>query len=193
MGGRQTRKRKLYPAIAIVGEGITESIYFSQMRQQEDLQFTVKPDMGKNSGVDSIVSKALDLLEKEYDKVFCAIDMDELVRDATLMRKYKKLRKEHDGEGLVFIETHPCTEFWFLLHYVFTTKPYTSYSQLQKELRKHLPSYEKTERYLAGNNIYKQLKPNQPAARSNAEKTVLTDAGNSRSEIHKILDYLGVK
>ncbi len=193
MGGRQTRKRKLYPAIAIVGEGITESIYFSQMRQQEDLQFTVKPDIGKSSGVDSIVNKALELLEKEYDMVFCVIDMDELIRDATLMKKYKELRKENDDKGLVFIETHPCTEFWFLLHYVYTTKAYTSYSQLQKELRKHLPSYEKTEKYLAGNNIYKQLKPNQPTARSNAEKTGSSGKGGSRSEIYKILDYLGVQ
>ncbi|MFW5758931.1 MAG: RloB domain-containing protein [Bacteroidota bacterium] len=94
MVGRQTKKRKLYPAIAIVGEGITESIYFTQLRQQEDIQFTVKPDYGKNSSMESIIEKALDFLQKEFDVVFCVIDMDEMNHNPTLKIKYEKLKKK---------------------------------------------------------------------------------------------------
>jgi hypothetical protein len=193
MAGRQMMKRKLYPAIAIIGEGITESIYFSQMRQQEDMQFTVKPDYGKNSGIESIIAKAIDLLDKEFDTVFCVIDMDEMHRDQKLMEKYEKLKKEHGSEQLVFIETNPCTEFWFLLHYEYTTKLFHNYRQLETLLKKHIPGYKKTEKFLAGNNIYNYLKPKQTNARNNAQKIPLANSGSSHSDIYKILDYLGIK
>lgn len=191
MAGRQTKKRKLYPAIAIIGEGITESIYFSQMRQEEDLQFTVKPDYGKNSSVESIVEKALDFLEKEFDIVFCVTDMDEMTRNQNLMDKYINLKKKHGSDRLVFIETNPCMEFWFLLHYTFTTKAFNNYKQLAKLLKKYLPAYDKTEKYLSGSKIYLQLKPKQANARNNAEQ--ITMEGASRSDVYKILDYLGIK
>jgi hypothetical protein len=190
--GRKTNQRKLYPAIAIIGEGITESIYFTQLRQQEDIQFTVKPDYGKNSGVESIVEKALELLGREYDIVFCVIDMDEMVRNKTLMIKYENLKKKQGNNQLVFIENNPSIEFWFLLHYIFTTKTFQNYKQLAIMLKKYLPAYDKTEKYLSGSNIYNQLKPHQANARNNAEKTSMDKMNKSYSEIYKILNYLGI-
>lgn len=49
----------------------------------------------------------------------------------------------------MFIETNPCTELWFLLHFLPTlqVKHYTSYEQLIPELQKYMPGYEKTKRY----------------------------------------------
>jgi len=193
MAGRQIKKRKLYPAIAIVGEGITESIYFTQMRQQEDIQFTVKPDYGKKSDIESIIAKALDLLDKEFDKVFCVIDMDEMINKQKLMDKYLILRKKNESEKIVFIETNPCTEFWFLLHYEYSTKTFLNYRQLETLLRKHIPAYKKTEKFLAGSNIYNTLKPGQPKARNNAQKISMTNPGGSHSDIYKIFDFLGIK
>jgi hypothetical protein len=193
MGGRQTKKRKLYPAIAIIGEGITESIYFTQMRQQEDLQFKVKPDLGKYSDIKSIVEKALDFLNNEYDIVFCVIDMDEMMKNKTLMNKYKKLKQEHGGDQLIFIENNPCMEFWFLLHYTFITKAFQNCKQLETLLKKQLPAYAKTQKFLAGNDIYNKLKSKQTGARNRAEKIPSENKNTSRSDVYKILDYLGIK
>ncbi|MFW5758932.1 MAG: RloB domain-containing protein [Bacteroidota bacterium] len=82
-------------------------------------------------------------------------------------------------------------EFWFLLHYKLTSKAFHNYKQLASALKKHLPAYEKTEKYLAGSNIYKELKPKQTNARNNAEQIPVH--GFSHSDVYKILDYLGVK
>lgn len=52
---------------------------------------------------------------------------------------------------VTFIETYPCTEFWFLLHFILSlsTESFHSYDELLLELQKYLPSYEKTEKYFS--------------------------------------------
>lgn len=40
---RHVKSRKTYPAIGIVGEGGVERTYFTQLRQFEQLMFTIKP------------------------------------------------------------------------------------------------------------------------------------------------------
>ncbi len=75
---RHIKAQKLYPAIAIVGEGIVEQIYFTQLKQFEKVNFNVKPDLPKHPNAQSIVDKANALLSKEYDMVFCIIDMDQI-------------------------------------------------------------------------------------------------------------------
>lgn len=143
--------------------------------------------------MESIVEKALDFLNKEYDVVFCVMDMDEMVKKRTLMDKYEKLKQEHSSDQLIFIENNPCMEFWFLLHYTFRTKAFQNYKQLETLLKKQLPAYAKTQKFLAGSNIYNQLKPKQTDARNNAEKIPSENKTTSSSDVYKILDYLGIK
>ena len=54
----------------------------------------------------------------------------------------------------------PCTEFWFLIHYkeTYSTHIYLSYQELEQELKKHLPDYEKTGKYFKNKKIYSVLK-----------------------------------
>ena len=56
----------------------------------------------------------------------------------------------------MFIETNPCTEFWFLLHFLPTlqVKHYTSYEQLLPELQRYMPGYEKTKKYFIRTKLY---------------------------------------
>ncbi len=56
----------------------------------------------------------------------------------------------------MFIETNPCTEFWFLLHFLPTlqVKHYTSYEQLLPELQRYMPGYEKTKKYFVRTKLY---------------------------------------
>lgn len=62
----------------------------------------------------------------------------------------------------MFIETNPCTGFWFLLHFLpnMVCKHYESYEQLLPELQKYMPVYEKTKRYFIRTNLYKYLTEN---------------------------------
>ncbi len=190
---RHFKAKKLYPAIAVIGEGITEHIYFSQLKRYEKLKFTLKPDLPKYSSAKSIVAKAVELIEKEYDHVFCLFDMDEINRDRALREEYAALKREYHGGNITFIENNPCTEFWFLLHYRQTTREFDNYNQLERSLKKYIPDYEKTEKYLVSKDIYHHLKPGQETAKDNAQISV-RDATehSSKSEVHLILDYLRI-
>lgn len=186
---RYFKTRSLKPAIAVIGEGITEQIYFTQLKHYEKLDFSLKPSLPKHSSIKSIADKAVELIEKEFDHVFCLFDLDEINRDRHIKEEYEQLKRELHGPQITFIENNPCMEFWFLLHFIQTTKEFDNYRQLETELKKHIPDYEKTKKYLVAKDIYALLKENQNKAKQNAQKGIDTGTGNfSKSEMHFILD-----
>ena len=99
----------------------------------------------------------------------------------------------------MFIETNPCTEFWFLLHFLpnVVCKHYESYEQLLPELQKYMPGYEKTKRYFIRTNLYKYLTENGDLERAvqNSEKLCqlckeTPEDMKAYSEIHKVIGLL---
>ena len=75
--------------------------------------------------------------------------MDRLLRFPSEMQLYQNAKKKYSakkyGDKIRFIETNPCTEFWFLLHFLpnAVCRKYESYEQLLPELQKYMPGYEK--------------------------------------------------
>lgn len=190
---RAQGRRKSKHAVAIVGEGITERIYFTQLRQFERLGFELKPSLPKNSSNKEIVKKANELLNEGFDHVFCLFDLDEINRDATIKKQYSKLKTDNNEDRITFIENNPCMEFWFLLHHLRTNRKFDNYGQLERLLKKHIPDYKKTERYLTTKNIYTHLKETQATAIENAGHSIKhATPTSSKSEVHLILDYLNV-
>ncbi len=190
---RLPKTKKHNPAFAVIGEGITEHIYFNQLKQFEHLDFKLKPALPKNSGIKEIVKKANELLDKEYDTVFCVFDMDEINRDSAIREEYNALKRASRGKNIRFIENNPCMEFWFLLHYKRTLRQFNNYRQLELALKKHIPDYEKTARYLTAKNIYAHLKEKQDTARQHAVYTLRHEIpASSKSEMHHLLDALHI-
>lgn len=82
----------------------------------------------------------------------------------SLKKKYHRLMHGNKKQGIqckvVFIETERCTELWFLYHFTQSaiTKEFRSYNELEKELRKYRPHYEKTEKYFKSvADLHKEL------------------------------------
>jgi hypothetical protein len=74
---------------------------------------------------------------------------------------------------------------------------FATYSILEKELKKHLTDYQKTEKYFKNSrqDIYRRLKPNLETATNNSQKTGNFDFENiykGISEMHKIFAALGL-
>lgn len=119
------------------------------------------------------------------------------------MQQYQKAKKEYNKKKyagrVLFIETNPCTEFWFLLHFLpnMVCRRYESYDQLLPELQKYMPGYEKTKRYFIRTNLYKYLTENGDLERamSNSEKLcqLCHDSPEdlkAYSEIHEVIELL---
>jgi len=150
-------------SIAIIGEGLTEWFYFDQLRIAKHYSFTLAPDFPKHSDLDEMMALVKKKLCKGYDIIICLIDMDIICADPCVKAKYDRYRKEYAKEKSVkFIETNPCTELWFLLHFLtrLSTKQYSCYQDLLPDLKKHIPNYEKNEKFFKRINLYRYLEEN---------------------------------
>jgi hypothetical protein len=181
--------------IAVVGDGQTEKIYFDKLKEVEGLRnVSLKPDLPKSVGsYKGVFDKAESLYTEGYDEVYCLIDMDKVLSDNTLA-KYLTDKKRIEKKGIIVFESNPCIEFWFLLHFVRTTKPFANCESVEKELQKYIPNYAKNQQYLVQSNIYKTLKPNLLNAFENAkwieENQIKNEHNSSKSEAYKLIKIL---
>ncbi len=157
---RISRNKRPKISAAIVGEGITEWYYFSTMRQVERFGFEVKPSIPKHSDFRSILDSARRLAAEGYDYVFCVLDMDDLIKKPALLREYLRERaRNRQNRNILFVESMPCFELWFLLHFLqgYSAKVYENFHQLKPELMKYIKDYEKTEAFFRKRSIYEFL------------------------------------
>jgi len=129
--------------------------------------------------------------------------MDRLLQQPSEMRLYNNAKKKYAAKKyagrVMLIETNPCTEFWFLLHFLpnVVCRQYESYEQLLPELQKHMLGYEKTKRYFIKTNLYKYLTEHGDLERAvqNSEKLCQLcqespEDLKAYSEIHKVIGLL---
>ena len=160
---RKTKGRLPKFQVAIVGEGETEWFYFSNMRQYEKFTFKVAPDLPKHSDYKSIINTARKKRDEGYDIVFCVLDLDRIIANDTEKKGYliEKARTKANN-GIEFIETMPCIELWFLIHFLenYSSRIYLDYNQVSVPLRQHIPNYEKTTKFFKSINLYEYLNSN---------------------------------
>lgn len=133
------------------------------------------------------------LLEGNYDRAFCVFDRDghpsyddalELVRGSESGRAGR----------LRTIVSVPCFEVWVLLHFSFTSAPYTavgaqsSCDRVLHALRRHAPDYEK------GKEIYPELAGLMDTALQNAAclrgHNEATGSDNPSTQVDELIEYL---
>lgn len=189
-----TRARK---SIAIIGEGLTEYRYMDDMRTTERYRFSLVPGIPKHSNLDDIVRLAKERMNAGYDYVLCLIDMDVIEGNHDKMEHYRAMQKKYPE--IIFVESSPCTEYWFLMHYMPcpSSKEYANYDVVAQELKKHILNYEKTEAFFNKTHIYRELKEKGDMARAielsrelDALRTKEPDVYKSYSQMYKLFDII---
>ena len=192
---RKLPKREPYKRVLIVCEGSkTELLYFSEIRRRYRLNEANVAVVNEGASPITVVNTALDRQKRElnfgekYDDVFCVFDKDEHASfdAACAIAKAKKLK---------LARSWPCFEFWLLLHFVYTRKPYARAGKVSpadkcvRDVKKHLPNYEKAQR-----GLFQRLENRLENAKINAQQTIVdsgyTDNPNPSTEIHFLVDYL---
>ena len=123
--------RQPAPRILLVCEGEkTEPSYFRDLINKWNLNNQVKIGNNDGSSPDKVVEKAeelFDLSKSEndaFDEVYCIFDRDAHEKFFDAVDKLKTLKS--NGKPLQGIISIPCFEFWLLLHFGYTSKPYAS-------------------------------------------------------------------
>ncbi len=99
--------------------------------------------------------------------------------------KIIKNKKKGLESKIVFFETERCLELWFLYHFQYTTRKFSSYSELERSLKTYIPSYEKSERFFIKARglhrlITKDCKGNFTTALANSTKSVSSKLQDNR-------------
>lgn len=203
---RNIRKKEKKVYFLIVVEGETEKNYFTSLKLELETNRSINIHLFSADGGDplGIINEAYRLFQQnirqsnnsktpKFDQVFCVFD------DDNKPEKYKKAlstAKEYNFESITSI---PCFEFWFLLHYCYTTRPFTNYKELSPTLEaemkkegmlKREETYNKSDK-----SIYEKLKPNQDKAINHAIKLEQKHPNEDRctnpsTKVHILVDKL---
>ena len=196
---------KIKQTTLILGEGITEFFFLQSLKDDYSTLKSVKPDYPKNSSLGDLeneIEKAI----RDFNKVFCLIDMDNK-KEGTEQQKYLALKKKYhnitfkdDKKGIdctvKFFETDRCTELFFLYYFSYTTKKFSSYDALEKELKTHC-EYEKTIKFFKFHPLHPYFKKKggsleEAIKRANKSKVYKDETGSdcSFSELGELFDEL---
>ncbi|MCB0728834.1 MAG: RloB domain-containing protein, partial [Ignavibacteriae bacterium] len=143
----------------------TEPLYFTGIKNDIrasalNIQISKRP---KNSAL-QLVEEAIELKEiaksenNEYDSIWIVIDKDSY-------SKFEETVSMAESNGINIAFSSISFEIWYLLHFKFTSKPWSKYSDIEKELLKYIPDY-----YKSNSDMYEKLKDKTSTAITNAKK-----------------------
>ena len=208
---RKKAKRQQYDKILIVCEGEkTEPIYFDEIRVYYELDSAnVEIDGRCDSSPISVVEYAYkEYLSSKaqcdpYDRVFCVFDKDAHSTYSDALTRLDAINSEIEKAeprlNNVFtpITSVPCFEFWLLLHFNPTTRPFSSAgnksagARLIDELKAYIPNYKKSQKGLFLKSIEMGT---LDFARENSRRiyddSVRLGNDNPSTKIHNLVDVL---
>lgn len=138
-GFREIRRR-----ILIVCEGEkTEPHYFDALRRLYRLGTVavVIRDCNRRTAPEQIVDFAIRCREEDpdIDEVWCVFDSESAGERQSFNRAVEIARSYSLGLAV----SNPAFEYWLLLHFAFTSRPFCDGAEVLTELRSHLQDYDK--------------------------------------------------
>jgi hypothetical protein len=198
---REKAKRDPYKRSLIVCEGKkTEPYYLRGLCQELRLNPRNVVIEDRKSGLDpkSLVTFAIETFkkEKDFDDVFCVFDKDKHVSYNDALEIIRVVRLA-GGATLHAITSVPCFEIWLLLHFTYTTRPFSAAGSASNcalvidalDRRDRISGYDKGSEY-----IFQTISDKMEKAILNAEKlenfhkTSRTD--NPSTQVHHLVQYL---
>ncbi|MFA6082763.1 RloB family protein [Mucilaginibacter sp.] len=166
--GRPIKKRSGRSTVALVGDGFTEKIYFSDLKDTDRPEgLDIKPDYPRKAGSFKGVLERGISLKQDYSRVYALIDMDAIIAQGQ-QAVYQRLKIAAERKGVIVLENNPCFEMWLLLHFRPTGQHFGDCDEVSEQLERYIPGYDKSQRFQAAARLYANLRENIPQAIINA-------------------------
>ncbi len=163
--GRNRQSRQRNPIIVIGCEGAnkTEEIYFRNFNSRKCI---IKFSTGNSTDPVGIVNDLIKFIDNEIgredgDKYYVVLDTDVNQDKQSQIDKAKALAIKN---GVEFITSTPTFEYWYMLHFEYTTKTYHSSEEVQNDIKDKIKGYTKSM------NTYPVLRDKTDNAIKNARK-----------------------
>jgi len=197
---RQKAKRAPYARVLIVCEGSkTEPNYLREIVDCLELNTAnIEVDGDCGSSPASVVAHARQRYSEhkrqgdDFDKVFCVFDKD---THHTYEQALTEVSEAKPANKFTAIHSVPCFEYWLLLHFEFTTRPFAAAGGKSvcacviDELHRYMPAYTKGD-----HGVFKELMPYTEQAITRS-KNALQQARNNGTDnpttlMHELVEYL---
>jgi len=211
---RRNKNLQAKEVFGLIVDGQTESWYIQQLKTQEkDIFVDLQPKLPQKKKIKDLYELVDELEKKEYSKIFWIVDFDTIIKNSKKSGKGKQTElddfigyynKLSISKKVIIIINNPCLEYWFLQHFTETSKYFSNYKELEKNLKRHIKGYEKTQNFYFNCNgrkgIYSLLKPNLKTAILNSKKLkkfTFNDADVKKyeigmSEMYKLFEELKI-
>ncbi len=178
-------------AIKIIGEGITEHLYFTHIKTLFGYKCTIRPRFFCNTCVSQMEKQIKEVYESGVT-ILCITDVDtqripaEKQRLAALKAKYK------NNKNVIFCDSMPCIEYWFLLHFKDTCPSFDNSQQVLRDLKKFINNYEKTKDFLEKEKWVKDMSTGEKAniRMANTRAKKYKNSSTSYSKIYLAIEEL---
>ena len=176
------------PSITIIGEGLTERMYFTHLKRLRGYRYTCKPR--------NFAEQTLEEIQKQVERVLadngiavCVFDAD-VARDKPAEKaKLDAMRRKYANKDSVIIcDSMPSIEFWFLIHFLNTNKYYASSHDVIKVLRKYIKDFDKHESFLSRDKWVHELLANEGLEKAIKRAKELGTTGESYSNLYKAFE-----
>ncbi len=197
---RRQSKRESYDKVLIVCEGEkTEPNYFKELVAYYKINSAnVDVDGSCGSSPRSVLERAVDTYQVElargdaYDRVYCVFDRD---THETFDETVNTIIQKRPKDTFFATTSVPCFEYWLLLHFIYTTKPYertgtsSSGEEVLKDLLKVMSDYEK-----GSEGTFLLLSDQLEFAKNNAHRIQKhakeNNTNNPSTSVHELIAYL---
>ncbi len=73
------------------------------------------------------------------------------IKDTGQTKIFEDIRKRLNRHpNVLILINNPCFEFWLLLHFQQTSRPYNTCNEVIRDLKKYIPGYDKNANFLSG-------------------------------------------
>jgi hypothetical protein len=200
---RRSGNRPPRPAVLIACEGKeTEPNYFKSLRNSLKLGTVQVEVAGVGAAPITVVDQALVKRDERqraaeetmlaggigmpgFDEVWCVFDREGPTGNPSY---YQAVNKARDN-GLELAVSNPAFEFWFLLHFEETCRPFCGADEVIRMLKNHVPSYTKSM------DVYPLISPRTEEAIARARRVSEEHARSGGSDnpsttVHRLVEKL---
>ncbi len=176
-----------------MGEGPTEQYYFTHLKRLFRYTCTIKPHFFDNQSISDFDKriKKEKLLSAKITVIY-VFDKDVSSRNQKENEKLVKIQhKYRNNKGIIFCDSMPSIEYWFLLHFKETYPNFHHSEQTINELVKFIPDYAKTKDFLEKENWVRDMSIEKGSIKKAMTRAKKSCSGNgSYSKIYKAFEKL---
>lgn len=173
--------------VTVIGEGLTERWYFEHLRTVKGYRYDCKPRFFAHQSYEEMM-KLIDWVLQNGGIAVCVCDADITRDNEERAKKLQEMKALYEKTERVFIcDSMPSIEFWFLIHYMSTSKYYKDADAVIKVLKKFIPAYDKTSTFLEKQSWVAEMSTDEKQSEACKRASLLGPQKESYSEIYKAI------